>query len=166
MTEFSWRAMTSDDVDGVVSVATAAFPDHFEERACFEERLALFPLGCFVLAAGDAVMGYMIAYPWPYGEVPRLNTLIGELPEVREAVYLHDLALRPEMRGQGYSRPIVERLIREARLLGVSRIALVSVNDTVPFWQSLGFEVVAGEADLGLRVQTYGEHSIYMSRKL
>lgn len=158
--------MMADDLDGVVSVATAAFPDHFEIRACFEERLALFPQGCFVLASRAAVGGYLIAYPWPFEVVPPLNSLLGKLPEVREAVYLHDLALRPEMCGRGHSRPIVERLAREVRLLGASKIALVSVNDTVPFWKSMGFEPVAGDAALVRKVKTYGEHSIYMVRKL
>ena len=32
--------MTPDDIDGVVGVARLSFPDHFEARACFVERLA------------------------------------------------------------------------------------------------------------------------------
>ncbi|MEO5587313.1 MAG: GNAT family N-acetyltransferase [Novosphingobium sp.] len=165
MTEFNWRPMRADDVDGVVAVAATAFPRHFEERTCFEERLALFPQGCFVLASPRAVRGYLIAYPWALGAIPPLNVLLGRLPETREAVYLHDLALHPEMRGRGHARPIVERLVREVRSLGTSRIALVSVNDTVPFWQSMGFAPVTGDAVVR-KLQSYGDASTYMIREL
>lgn len=60
-----WRPMLAGDLDGVVCVARLSFPDHFEDRACFAERFALYPQGCFVLDAGDGqVAGYLIAYPW------------------------------------------------------------------------------------------------------
>jgi len=161
-----WRPMRADDVDGVVAVAASAFPDHFERRDCFAERFALFAQGCFVLAEGDAVKGYLIAYPWPLGAIPPLNSLIGALPEARDTWYLHDLALHPDMRGQGHARPIVERLASEARAQGAVRIALVSVNDSVPFWQGLGFEPLAGDATLARKLESYGAASRYMVRTL
>ncbi len=50
------------DVDAVVEIARLSFPDHPEDRACFENRLGLYPRGGFVLAAGDGkAMGYLIA---------------------------------------------------------------------------------------------------------
>ena len=81
MSEYSWRPMRADDVDGVVAVAASAFPDHFEARACFAERVALFPQGCFALASDDDVKGYLIAYPWPLGAIPPLDSLLGTLPD-------------------------------------------------------------------------------------
>ncbi|MCW1428795.1 GNAT family N-acetyltransferase [Novosphingobium sp. JCM 18896] len=161
-----WRAMHGDDVDGVAAVAALAFPDHFERRACFAERFALFPQGCFVLAEGDAVRGYLIAYPWPLGAIPPLNSLLGELPEARDTWYLHDLALHPDMRGQGHARPVVERLAGDARGQGAARIALVSVNDSVRFWRGLGFEPVAADATLTRKLESYGDASCYMVRAL
>lgn len=161
-----WRPMHGDDVDGVVAVAAVAFPDHFERRDCFAERFALFPQGCFVLAAGDAVQGYLIAYPWPLGAIPPLNSLLGALPASRETWYLHDLALHPDACGQGHARPIVERLAIEAREQGAERIALVSVNDSMPFWQGVGFAPVAGDATLARKLESYGEASRYMVRAL
>lgn len=166
MSDFNWRPMRTDDVDGVVAVARSAFPNHFEALACFAERLALFPEGCFALASADGIKGYLIAYPWPLGEIPPLNSLLGALPEARETIYLHDLALHPDIRGQGHARPIVERLAAEAGALGVRRIALVSVNDTVPFWQSMGFEPVLADAVVARKLVSYGADSTYMVRKL
>jgi len=50
-----WRAMTAADLDAVAAVAAVGFPDHFEGRDCFENRLALNPAGCFVLAGEDGL---------------------------------------------------------------------------------------------------------------
>lgn len=165
MSDLAWRPMRADDLDGVVAVARAAFPDHFEERACFAERLALFPQGCFVLASAGEVRGYLIAYPWPLDAMPPLNSLLGALPDAGETIYLHDLALHPGIRGQGHARPIVERLVADARALGIRRIALVSVNDTVPFWRSMGFAPVAGDAAITRKLESYGPDSTYMIRQ-
>ena len=64
--------MRPDDIPAVVDVARLSFPDHFEDRACFENRLALYPRGCFVLADADGpARGYLIAYPWKAESAPR-----------------------------------------------------------------------------------------------
>jgi GNAT superfamily N-acetyltransferase len=162
MTELTWRAMEPGDIDGVVAVAASAFPHHFEESACFAERLALFPQSCFALASARALRGYLIAYPWPAGTVPPHNRLLRALPETRDLFYLHDLALHPEVRGCGYARPIIERLAREAKAFGAGKIALVSVNDTVSFWRSMGFEPAALDTAVARNLATYGADATYM----
>lgn len=166
MVEPAWRIMQADDIDGVVAVAAIAFPDHFEDRACFEERRALFPQGCFVLANQAQVLGYVIAYPWPLGSIPPLNSLIGTLPESRETLYLHDLALLPATRGHGYAKLIVERLATDAGASGAQTIALVSVNGSVPFWQGLGFEGLSDQASLSRKLESYGDGAAYMTRQI
>lgn len=166
MVENTWRAMIRADVDEVVSVAASAFPDHFERRACFENRLALFPPGCFVLGSPAGVAGYLIAYPWAFGAIPPLNTLLDRLPETTDAIYLHDLALRPEARGQGHARPIVERLVQVGRQFGAGRIALVSVNSSLAFWQGLGFAPVTHDPALRDKLRSYGDCASYMIREI
>lgn len=158
--------MRASDVDAVASVAATAFPDHFEDRACFEERLALFPQGCFVLASPAAVKGYLIAYPWPLGEIPPLDSLLGRLPAQREALYLHDLALDPAMRGRGHVRPIVAQLSEVARRWGARRIALVSVNDSASFWRGMGFEPRRDDPAIARKLESYGDDATYMIREL
>ncbi|WP_200844855.1 MULTISPECIES: GNAT family N-acetyltransferase [unclassified Novosphingobium] len=161
-----WRAMLAEDIDGVVTVAAACFPDHFEARACFEERLALFPQGCFVLALDEVVKGYLIAYPWPPGAIPPLNSALGALPQERETFYLHDLALHPDVRGQGHARPIVERLAGALSKMDGRSLALVSVNDSVAFWRGMGFEPISGDEAITRKLESYGGGSTYMVRAL
>lgn len=162
---FDWRPMAESDLDGVVAVARVAFPDHLEDRACFAERLGLAPSSCFVLADGEAVRGYLVAYPWRLDSAPALNALIGAIPDEAETLYLHDLALHPEARGGGWTRPIVERLAQAARAEGWPSIALVAVNDAAPFWEKLGFRARETPA-LRDKLASYGADARYMVRAL
>jgi ribosomal protein S18 acetylase RimI-like enzyme len=156
-----WRAMAAADLDGVVAVAAVAFPDHPEGRACFAERLALAPDSCRVLADGAAIAGYLIAYPWPLGEIPPLDTLLGQLPKAPGAWYLHDLALLPEARGQGHAAAGLARLFARAD----APIALVSVNDSAAFWAAHGFVQQQSPA-LTAKLKSYGPHAGYRVRSV
>ncbi|NYT41383.1 GNAT family N-acetyltransferase [Sphingomonas sp. R-74633] len=153
--------MREGDLDGVVAVAAIAFPDHPEGRACFAERLALAPDSCFVLAGERGVAGYLIAYPWPLEAIPPLDTLLGGLPEARDAWYLHDLALLPEARGGGNARAGLALLFDRVD----APIALVSVNDSAAFWQAQGFESRESPA-LKAKLSSYGPDARYMVRSV
>ena len=158
--------MTAADIDGVVTVARLAFPDHFESRACFENRLDLYPAGSFALSdAHGAVHGYLFAYPWQGESAPALNTLIAALPADADRIYLHDLALHPRARGGGFTRPIVEQLATQARADGWPMIALVAVNNAADFWARLGFEAIDSPA-IRVKLESYGPDARYMMRRL
>lgn len=164
--ETHWRRMTASDLDEVVRVARLAFPDHFEDRACFAERFALYPEGCFVLAGGGGeVAGYLIAYPWIVGTAPPLNSLVGALPDAADGLYLHDLALHPAMRGLGHTRTVVERLVNQVQGDGWRLIALVAVNQATAFWQKLGFELVH-DPGMAEKLASYGDSAAYMVRSI
>lgn len=158
--------MRRADVDGVFAASRIAFPDHFEARERFAEKFALFPQGCFVLENGAVVGGYLIAYPWPAGQIPPLDAQLGSVPASLETLFLHDLVILPECRGQGLARPIVTRLIEERAAEGARQIALVSVNGTVAFWAGLGFAPVTGDAALAAKLASYGAGAAYMTRRI
>lgn len=161
----TWRPMTAADLDGVAAVAAVGFPDHFEDRACFENRLALHPQGCFVLADGARIAGYLIAYPWRAEAAPALNARIEAIPDDAAVMYLHDLALLPETRGGGWTREIVERLADQARAAGWPSLTLVAVNDAAGFWSRHGFQ--AREAPgMAAKLASYGPDARYMTRAL
>jgi GNAT superfamily N-acetyltransferase len=165
--DLKWRAMTAADLDAVVAVAAIGFPDHFEGRDCFENRLALNPSGCFVLADRDegAPRGYLVAYPWTENAAPALNSLIEAIPDDASVMYLHDLALDPAVRGGGWSGPIIEQLAENARLAGWPALALVAVNDAAPFWERHGFAVVDAPG-MTEKLAGYGPDARYMVRSL
>ena len=158
--------MTGADLDAVADIALVCFPDHFEGRDCFENRLNLNPSGCFVLAGeDDAPRGYLVAYPWKADAAPPLNVLIEAIPDGASVMYLHDLSILPEARGGGHSRPIVEKLADEACAAGWPTLALVAVNDAVRFWQGHGF-TVATPPRMAEKLASYGADARYMTRPL
>ena len=162
----TWRPMTAADLDAVTEIAAIGFPDHFEGRECFENRLALNPAGCFVLSGEDGgPKGYLVAYPWRADDAPALNTLVEAIPDDATVTYLHDLALHPDARGQGRSRPIVERLAAGAKAAGWPALALVAVNDAAPFWEGLGFTAVE-TPEMAAKLASYGPDARYMLRRL
>lgn len=160
-----WRTMTADDLDGVVEVAAMAFPDHFEDRACFENRLALWPQGCWVLADEAGLAGYLFAYPWVRDGAPALNSVIPDIPPAADLLYLHDLALHPRSRGRGASRTAMDRLLDLARVGGWNTIALIAVNDAAAFWQGHGF-AVRETPELAEKLFSYGPDARYMTRAI
>ncbi|GLK49420.1 acetyltransferase [Brevundimonas intermedia] len=158
--------MRPADIDAVVEVARLSFPDHFEDRACFQNRLALYPRGCFVLADGDApAKGYLIAYPWRADSAPPLNTVIEGLPADPDLIYLHDLAVHPQARGGGVTRAVIERLADQAAEDGWPAVALVAVNDAVDFWSRHGF-AERETPGMAAKLASYGSDARYMMRDL
>jgi ribosomal protein S18 acetylase RimI-like enzyme len=156
--------MAEADLDAVCAVARTAFPNHPEDREVFANRLALNPRGCFVLAAGDEqALGYLIAYPWRLDDAPPLNTVVGQLPDAPNVLYLHDLALAPEARGGGHAARIVERLAEQAAQARWPAVALVAVNQAVPFWTGLGF-LPRDTPDMTRKLASYGDDARYMVR--
>lgn len=161
-----WRPMTEGDLDAVADIALVSFPDHFEGRPMFANRLSLAAQGCFVLAEGDGEpMGYAVSYPWRIDSAPPVNTLIEAIPADADVIYLHDLALSPDVRGGGATRAIVEQLADQARSRGWPAIALVAVNDAVGFWEKQGFAVRENPA-VCAKLVSYGPDARYMMRPL
>lgn len=166
LSRLSWRPMRAGDLDAVADIALLAFPDHFEGRDCFENRLALNPSGCFVLSDADGpAKGYLVAYPWRADSAPALNALIEAVPDDAAVIYLHDLALHPDARGRGLTAPMVERLARDARAAGWPALALVAVNDASAFWARRGFAAVDSPA-MAAKLAGYGPNARYMLRRL
>ena len=163
MAEAGWRSMTEDDLDRVAEIATIGFPNHFEGRTMFANRLTLNPTGCFVLQTPGGLEGYLIAYPWRADAAPTLNTLIEAIPTDAEVVYLHDLVLTPAVRGQGWSKPAVQAVVDLARAGGWATVALVAVNDAVDFWRGHGFEVKQ-TPEMAAKLASYGADARYMIR--
>ncbi len=155
--------MAATDLDRVAEIAAIGFPNHFEGRDCFENRLALDPRGCLVLEGGTALEGYLVAYPWRSDSAPALNTLIEAIPADATVLYLHDLALTPVVRGRGWTKPGVQAVIDLAVADGWPTIALVAVNDAVPFWRGHGFEV-RETPEMAAKLASYGPDARYMTR--
>ncbi len=158
-----WQPMRQAHIEGVMAIADAVFPDFFEESTCFEERFSLSPSSCFVLVTEmQDVKGYIVSYPWTYGNIPPLNQKLGGLPDQHNVLYIHDLALHPEVMGKGKSKEIVARLMEHVEQANIGHIALVAVNASTPFWQSFGFQITDPDITMQPKLATYGDDARYM----
>ena len=159
--EALWRAMQFSDLDAVMKVADQVHEDLPEERAIFEERLKLYPQGCLVLElSGQEIAGYAISHPIAPANPPALNQKLGALPAKAQDYYIHDVALLPKLRGSGLARQGIEALLQHAQRY--SKVALISVYGTSPFWERFGFKPSA--EDMGKKLAPYGEGAVYMAR--
>lgn len=157
--------MTASDLRSVVAVAARVHPDYPEDDIVFAERLARFAEGCLCLEAASRVSGYVLSHPWPRGQIPLLNSLLGALPASADAFYIHDLALLPAMRGGGHGVTCVEKLAELARRSGLACMTLVAVNGSAGFWRRQGFRETH-DADLAGKLSSYDDAARYMIREL
>lgn len=132
------RAMTADDLAGVLAVQRECYPPSMNEAATtILSRLAAAPDFAWV-AERDGVCAYLVGYPSLLGKVTALG---GEfvVPGAPDCLYLHDLAVAPRALGRGVAGALLGLARDAARAAGFSQAALVSVQGSLAFWQKQGF---------------------------
>ncbi|MGH6793054.1 MAG: GNAT family N-acetyltransferase [Methyloceanibacter sp.] len=164
-----WRAMGDGDLPAIAAIAEAVHPTLPERPEVFAEKLGLYPDGCFVLAGGGggadgAVLGYAFAHPWQLNAVPKLDAFLSALPADADCLFLHDVAVARQARGQSASGALVARLVELAERHGLTALALAAVYGTGRHWARLGFAPVGNEA-VAAQLKCYGAAQ-YMVRRL
>lgn len=160
-----WRNMTGYDLDAVGQIAEIVHPDFFEAPEVLAERQLLYHFGAFLLEVNERPAGYVLSHPWILGSLPRLNTLLGQLPEGSDTYYLHDLALLPMARRVGAASYIINALAKHARAQNFPTMSLVAVNGSQGFWERHEFEV-ADIPELLPKLLSYEPDARLMVRRL
>uniref|UniRef100_A6VTU6 GCN5-related N-acetyltransferase n=1 Tax=Marinomonas sp. (strain MWYL1) TaxID=400668 RepID=A6VTU6_MARMS len=107
------------------------------------------------------VLGYLLAHAWHSETPPKLYQLLPEESH-GSTLFLHDLAISKYAAGRGIGTQMVKHLLDSAASSGFEKALLVSVQDSVPFWQKHGFvEVTNQQAS-----ESYGEDAKVMMRAL
>ena len=163
--DVAWRALTGYDFAAVFEIANRVHPGFFEAEAVLAEKFDLYRNGCYLLEVSEKPAGYVLSHPWKRGELPALDTLLGDIPADADSYYIHDLALLPLTRGLGAARQIVSALTKHANAMGYETMSLVAVNGSGPFWEKQGF-VVEERPDLADKLAAYEETARYMVKAL
>lgn len=161
------RPLTLHDLPGLLEVQRACYGEGFVESAeVFARRLAS-PAQCsLVLEDGGRLGAYLAAYDSRWGKVTPLH---GDFESVDrpDTLYLHDMAVRPDLAGRGLARALLEPLWQRAAARGLRQSALVSVQGSQGFWERHGYAVHAlHDAAQRQRLAAYGEGAAYMVRTL
>jgi GNAT superfamily N-acetyltransferase len=165
-----WRPMRPDDIPAVYALSRRVHTDYPEREAVLAEKLALFPVGCFVLEAGAGngghIVGYAFSHPWGKDSVPSLDTFLTALPDRPTTYFIHDVTLDDSMRGQGHAAKIVPVLVDAARARGLTRMMLVAVNGAEGFWVRFGFGKWLDANRRNTVREKYGACAVLMQRGL
>ncbi|HZY67380.1 MAG TPA: GNAT family N-acetyltransferase [Devosia sp.] len=161
----AWRAMTGYDLDAVVQIAGVVHPDFPESPEVLAERQRLYHFGAYLLEVNERPAGYILSHPWVLGTLPRLNTLIEQLPAEPDTYYIHDLALLPVARRVGAASYITNALAKHARAHGFPTMSLVAVNDSQGFWARHEFQL-ADIPELFPKLLSYDSTAQLMVRRL
>ncbi len=153
--------MAEADLDAVLAVQAACYPPAMQEAAdVVRARLRASPGTVLVARDADGVCAYLFAYPSRLGKVTPLG---GEfaVSAMPDTLYLHDLAVAPRAAGQGVARRLVDAML--ARAGGLRHSALVSVQKSRRFWESLGYTRAGGDPGA---LATYPAGALYMTKRL
>lgn len=161
----SWRPMTAAGLAAVQALAAAIHPGLFEAPEVLAERQALYGAGCFLLAAEEGPVGYVLSHPWRADALPALNTRLGAIPADADTYYLHDLALLPGARGRGAAGRIIAALAAHAVAAGFGDMRLVAIGGSSGFWHKHGFETRATPGSAA-KLRSYGSGASLMVRPL
>lgn len=158
----NWRQMYPADIPAILAIQEEAYPWHKEDRAVFEDRLALYPQGCLALELGGELVGYILSHPWNADDPPPLDSKLGKLPDRPGTYYLHDLALLKSAYGKGHGARVVRHLAETAGAMDYPSMSLIAVNQSSAFWQKHGF-APRPLAGLIPKLKSYGEGAVFMT---
>ncbi len=157
------RPMLGSDVPAMLGVQAQCYePDMNESAEVLLARFQSCPDTAWVaLDAQGQVAAYLVAYRSCLGKPTPLGHAFEHAPAA-DVLYLHDLAMGEALRGQGVAQRLVAHARAQAGVMGLRGLALVSVNDTVGFWQRMGFAVAQPATMFEPMLNTYPGHARYM----
>lgn len=164
---FIVRPMLAADVDAVLNIQADAYQDYIqEEERVISARLHTAPDTAWVVQTGQGVQAYLVTYPSRLG----LLTSLGDNFQCAadpDCLYFHDLAVAAEAGGRGMGQALIDEAFRYAEDQGYPFSALVSVQNSVHFWQRQGYNVVENLSPQQQQMlATYIGPACYMSKTL
>ncbi|WP_306523594.1 GNAT family N-acetyltransferase [Rheinheimera sp.] len=136
------RQMQAADLPAVVKLQDRCYSaELFEPADLVKRRYLAFPQSCWVATYQDKLWGYLFCYPSLIGKV---NPLAEDFTEVTQAdcLYLHDMAVSSDARGQGVAQQLLAAAEQQAQQLSLSALTLVAVQNSASYWQQRGFNPV------------------------
>ena len=161
------RPLTVDDLPGLLDVQRACYGDDYVESAeVFARRLASPAQWSLVLEDDGRVCAYLAAYGSLLGKVTPLHGDFEAVPQP-DTLYLHDMAVLPQLVGRGLARALLGPLWQHATARGLRQSALVSVQGSQTYWERHGYaQQPLGDAAQRERLASYGAGAVYMARAM
>ncbi|MDF0533873.1 GNAT family N-acetyltransferase [Shewanella sp. A32] len=156
------RAIKPGDWPLIAAVQQQCYQDlEPESLAVLQNKWQLSPESCFVMVIRERVQGYCLAHPWLDGMPPELDQILGPC-DTPDTLYLHDIAVSSEARGNGFATQAFRRLVQFALQQQLGSVSLVAVQGAEDYWQMLGFSQATAKKSLS----NYPENACYMRYSL
>ncbi|MCX7252197.1 MAG: GNAT family N-acetyltransferase [Burkholderiales bacterium] len=131
--------MLRADIASVLRLQAQCYlPDNIESEAVIRARLASAPDTAWIAETDGKACAYLVGYRSRLGQVGVLGDDF-EPADTPDCLYLHDLAVGAQARGLGLGPRLVAHALSQARREKLAWAALVSVQDSQPFWRQQGF---------------------------
>lgn len=165
------RLLTHADLPAVRGLQAQCYPEPYQEpEAAFAAKLRASPATAWGVAAqrmpgGEPQLAaYLFALPVQGLQWPGLHAAFWSAPAQPDGLYLHDLALHPAARGQGWAQRLLAVAREHAVQQGWTRLVLVAVQGSEPFWSRQGFARVPSIdlAQAGVSTASFGEQACAM----
>ena len=158
------QSLGADDIDAVLAIQSQCYGQGIlEPRAVYERRLRAQAHCCLGAARDGRLQAYLAAY---WSRPGAITPLHGDFAHYADAsvLYLHDMAVAPEAKGQGAARALLAAARSLARQRNIRRTALVSVQGSQAYWQGLGYAArPVADALQQQHLRTYGAEAVYMA---
>lgn len=118
------------------------------------------PETCFVYQGLQQILGYLLAHSWNSDSPPKLFNVLPENTD-GQILFVHDLAISEQAKGQGIGQSMVDHLVAKAKLQGYGQIRLVAVQNSSVFWLKQGFQPLDQKV-----CDSYGEGALMMVREI
>lgn len=161
----SYRLIRQADLPALVMLQDCCYSDAlYESPAVLSQRLHAAANSCWLAesSAGE-LLAYLFSYPSINGYVTPLASAFAPAA-APQLLYLHDMAVNPAARGLGLANHLLAMAKQHALSLGLTKLALVAVQGSVPYWQRHGFVVVNSMSDGAINALAgyHGEQACYM----
>ncbi|QSX34593.1 GNAT family N-acetyltransferase [Shewanella avicenniae] len=156
------RVIKPSDWPTIAYIQQTCYPHALlESVAVLQNKQQLAPHCCFVFEHQQQTVGYCFAHPWIDNQAPSLHQALAP-NDAASTLYLHDVALLPQGRGQGLVHQLLHHLEQFTRISRYCSLSLVAVAGADRYWQKLGFTPCSISKDLNI----YGDKAQYMRREL
>ena len=152
------RCLEEADLPAVLRIQEACYHAIApESRASLHAKVLASPATCLVAQTAAGVVGYLIAAPIRFPDLPALDAATFRLADDADTLYIHDLAVAQAGRGTGAGRALVRGAVEAAKGRGLQRACLVAIQGSLPYWEQFGFEAVAAPSGaVAAKLDSYG----------
>jgi len=135
------RTATIGDLDQIASIEETCFPpSEAAKHHIIEERLKVYPKGCFVAEVNNQIVGFV------NGGVFNDDTIEDGFFENMDlhnddhkSFVIFGLDVHPEFQKNGYATKLMDHLVQFARKDGKEKILLTCKEYLIPYYERFGY---------------------------